>query len=95
MKLLYTPEAIDDLQRLRAFIETKNPEAAARIGRNLIQEISKLKTLPYIGRKVAKAPNPKVVRDLSIDSYIVRYLVLNEEVHVLRIWHKRENWANK
>ena len=94
MKLLYTPEAIDDLQRLREFIEVKNPEAVARIGQNLIQGISKLKDLPYMGRKVLKAPNPEMVRDLSVDMYIARYLVLENEIHVLRIWHKRENWAN-
>lgn len=42
MKLLYTPEAISDLTRLREFIELKNPETAERIGQDLVQGISRL-----------------------------------------------------
>lgn len=95
MKLYYTPESIGDLARLREFIANKNPEAAQRIGTELATGISKLKELPYLGRKVSKAPNPEAVRDLAVSLYIVRYLVLENEIHVLRIWHKREDWANE
>ncbi len=31
MKLLYSPESINDLIRLREFIEIKNPQTAKRI----------------------------------------------------------------
>ncbi len=92
MKLLYTPDAISDLQRLREFIAEKNPEAAARVGSQLMRDISNLVSLPYMGRKVLRAPNPEMVRDLSAGAYIVRYLILNDEIHVLRVWHKREDW---
>lgn len=94
MRLLYTPEAIDDLRRLREFIAENNPEAAERIGSELVGGINKLVDLPFLGRKVLKAPNPEMVRDLSVGSYIVRYLLLENELHVLRVWHKREDWAN-
>lgn len=69
MKLLYTPEAIDDLRRLREFIAINNPEAAERIGADLVQGITKLTHLPYLGRKVSKAPNPDMVGDLSVSMY--------------------------
>lgn len=94
MKLLYTPEAINDLRRLREFIAEKNPEAAEKIGPQLMADISRLTTLPYLGRKVQRAPNPEKVRDLSSGTYIVRYLILDDEIHVLRVWHKREDWAS-
>lgn len=94
MIISYTPEAVDDLQRLRAFIAEKNPTAAQKIAEELLTGIAMLKELPNLGRKVAKAPNPEIMRDLSVSLYIVRYLILGEEIHILRIWHKRENWSN-
>jgi len=94
MRLLYTPEAITDLRRLREFIAEKNPEAAEKVGPQLVADISRLTTLPYLGRKAQRAPNPEVVRDLSSGAYIVRYLILDDEIHVLRIWHKCEDWAS-
>ncbi len=94
MKLLYTPEAFHDLKRVRKFIADNNPEAAQRIGSELVEGISKLKDFPHIGRQVPKAPNPEMVRDISVGMYIVRYLVLENEINILRIWHKREDWAS-
>ena len=94
MKLLYTPEAIMDLRRLREFIAQKNPEAAEKVGPQLVADISRLTTLPYLGRKTLRAPNPEMVRDLSAGAYVVRNLILGDEIHVLRVWHKREDWAS-
>ena len=36
MKLRFTPEAIEDLTRLRDFIEKNNPTAAQRIAKDLL-----------------------------------------------------------
>ncbi|MGJ0514764.1 MAG: type II toxin-antitoxin system RelE/ParE family toxin [Methylomicrobium sp.] len=91
MIISYTPEAVEDLQRLRAFIAEKNPASAQKIAAELLAGIAKLKDLPNLGRKAAKAPNPEMMRDLSVSLYIVRYLILDDEIHILRIWHKREN----
>jgi plasmid stabilization system protein ParE len=92
--VFYTPEARDDLQRLRAFIAENNPAAAQKIAADLLAGIAMLKEPPYLGRKVEKAPNPEIMRDLSVSLYIVRYLILGDEIHILRIRHKRENWSS-
>ena len=94
MIIFYTPEASEGLQRLRTFIAEKNPAAAQQIAVDLLAGIAMLKELPYIGRKVTKAPNPEIMRDLSVSLYIVRYLILDDEIHILRICHKRENWSS-
>jgi plasmid stabilization system protein ParE len=57
--IFYTPEARDDLQRLRAFIAEKNPATAQQIAVDLLAGIVMLKELPYLGRKVEKAPTRK------------------------------------
>ena len=90
MKLTYTPEAISDLIRLREFIEIKNPQAAERIARELIKGIGQLKNFPFMGVEVEEAPDPEMIRDLIIGSYLARYLVHSSEVHILRIWHHKE-----
>lgn len=95
MKLFYTPEALADLQRLRAFIAEHNPAAARKVGTQLAADISALTTQPLLGRKTRHAPNPEVVRDLLARAYVVRYLILDNEIHVLRIWHQREDWSSR
>jgi len=90
MKLLYTPEAIDDLQRLKEFIEVKNPIAARKAAINIKEGINKLIVFPKIGLPVRKAPDPETIRDLYILKYAVRYLIQNQAICILRIWHNKE-----
>ena len=94
MKIRYSPEAIDDLQRLVEFVEDKNPFAARRIAINLQEGVDKLKQFPRIGLPVLKASDPEQVRDLYISNYTVRYLITDEIIYVLRIWHNKENEKN-
>ena len=90
MKINYSPESISDLTRLREFIEVKNPVAAKRIATELIAGISKLKIFPRMGLPVKRAPEPEVIRDLFIGRYTVRYLVSNQDIFILRVWHGKE-----
>jgi len=91
MRISYTLEAIDDLKRLREFIEVKNPLAAQGVATSLLKGISQLKTFPYLGVEVQQAPNPDMVRDLIIDNYIARYLIHSKKIDVLRVWHQKED----
>jgi toxin ParE1/3/4 len=91
MNLRFAPEAIEDLIRLRGFIEKNNPTAARRIARDLLLGMEKLKVFPEIGLKVERAFEPHRIRDLYIGNYTVRYLIGDGEIVVLRLWHGREN----
>ena len=91
MNIQYTPEAVSDLSRLREFISEKNPYAAQRIAGELLEGINKLLTFPQMGIPVTHAPNPSLVRDLFVGSYTVRYLLADETIHILRIWHSKES----
>jgi addiction module RelE/StbE family toxin len=91
MRISYTPESIDDLKRLREFIEVKNSLAAQRIATSILKGISQLKTFPYLGVEVLQAPNPEMVRDLVIGNYIARYLIRSKEIDILRVWHHKED----
>ena len=90
MKLSYSREAVSDLIRLRAFIASKNPEAAQKIARLIQKGITQLKTSPYLGVEVELAPNPEMIRDLIVGNYIARYLIHQKHVYILRVWHHKE-----
>jgi len=91
MNLRFAPEAIEDLIRLRVFIEKNNPTAAQRIARDLLLGMEKLKVFPEIGLKVDRAFEPHRIRDLYIGNYTVRYLIGDGEIVVLRLWHGKES----
>jgi len=90
VKISYTNQAIDDLERLRKFIEPKNPFAARRISSELLDGISNLRSFPKMGLPVPRAPDPDTIRDLFIGQYTVRYLLEEDHVVILRIWHGKE-----
>lgn len=91
MRISYSPESIEDLRRLREFIEINNPMAAQKAAASILKGIQQLKSLPYLGVEVSQAPNPEMIRDLIIGNYIVRYLVNGEEIYILRVWHHKED----
>ena len=94
MKIKYSPESVGDLERVVEFVESKNPYAARRIAIDLQEGVEKLKQFPNIGLPVLKAPDPEVIRDLYINDYTVRYLITEELIYILRVWHHKENEKN-
>ena len=90
MKLAYTAAAVDDLERLRAFVREHNPQAAQRIVDRLQDAATQLLNYPLIGVATDRSPD---IRDLIVDDYLVRYLVAHADrrIIVVRIWHAKEN----
>ena len=91
MKLIYSPEAVEDLVRLRAFISKWNPAAPARIAKDLVARIKNIRDFPEMGVAVQEADDPEALRDVIFGKYIVRYVVHARVVAVLRIWHHLED----
>ena len=91
MKISYSEDAVKDLKRLRKFIEIKNPQAAQLAAASLKKGISQLKEFPRLGVKVSLAPDPNIIRDLVIGNYLARYLITNDVIYILRIWHHKED----
>jgi toxin ParE1/3/4 len=90
VRLVYSQEAVADLARLRAFIASNDPTAAARIAADLVARINGLCAFPEMGRSVSQAPEPDSIRDFIFSKYVVRYAVRGAAVVILRIWHHHE-----
>lgn len=90
MKIQYTPESLNDLWRLRDFLEEKNSVVAKRVSQEIKNGIKKLKQFPKLGTMVDRAPDPEVMRDLYLGNYTVRYLIGPSQIIILRVWHGKE-----
>ena len=88
LMLKFTHSANQDLKRLRQFIADKNPQAATRVSQRLRTAIKNLLKQPLMGTKVEEWPN---IREIYVDDYIVRYLITETHLIVLRLWHGKED----
>ena len=97
MRLVFLPKAAHDLVRLREFVESKNPEAAARIAQRLYAAAEQLLRKPDLGRPIEGTAFRKLVIRMRRTAYVMRYRVSPERdaVFIVRIWHGRERQPQK
>jgi toxin ParE1/3/4 len=84
--IIFSPQAIADLESVVRFIARDNPEAALRLGDALIDRVAILRDFPELGSKYPKRPG---IRKLVSRPYLVFYRYRKNEnaVDVLRYWH--------
>lgn len=90
MKIIYTHKALDDLKRLHKFISNENPKAAVDASKRLLNAIYRLIDFPLLGKKIKGTHSNESFRDLVTGNYVIRYVVLKKEIHILNIWHGKE-----
>jgi addiction module RelE/StbE family toxin len=85
-KIIFSPQAIEDLEANLRFISKNNPEAALRIGNALIDRVAILENFPLLGSRYAKRPG---LRKLVSRPYVIFYRFREKEniVDILRYWH--------
>ncbi len=85
-KIIFSPQAIADLEAAVCFIAESNPESATRFGHALIDRVTILENFPLLGPPYSKRPG---VRKLASRPYIIFYRVREAEnlVDILRYWH--------
>lgn len=90
MTPVWSPEAIDDLAALRAYIE-HDPAAAQRVALHIIQNVETLlPDNPEIGRP-GRVPG---TRELVIPRtpFVVPYRLVGSTIQILRIFHGARRW---
>jgi plasmid stabilization system protein ParE len=92
VKLIVSPGAQQNLERLYEFLADKNPDAARRVVGTLTRAVESLDMLPDRGRPSATVGVRELVVPFGRSAYIVRYVHMpgTEEIIILRIWHGRE-----
>ncbi|HEY5041050.1 MAG TPA: type II toxin-antitoxin system RelE/ParE family toxin [Verrucomicrobiae bacterium] len=85
-KIIFSPQAVADLEAAVRFIAVENPQAATRFGNALIDRVAILENFPLLGPPYSKRPG---VRKLISRPYIIFYRFREKEnsVDILRYWH--------
>lgn len=94
MNIVWSPEAIDDLASLRAYIAEDSSAAAQRV---VLRILNNNETLlpdnPRIGRP-GRVPG---TRELVVPRtpFIVPYRIQGRTIHILRIYHGARRWPDR
>jgi plasmid stabilization system protein ParE len=91
-QLIWSPQALLDVQRLYRFLAPKNQDAAKRAVTAIRQSVKVLSLQPGMGRPVEGMDNE--FRDWIIDfgdsGYVARYRSEVEKVIILAVRHQKE-----
>jgi plasmid stabilization system protein ParE len=87
-----SPDAVEDVERLRSFLNQNNPDATRRALAVIWAAIDRLQEFPDLGMPTEDADIRQIVVRFGASGYIVRYAALPEtkDILVTRIWHGRE-----
>ena len=94
MKLLYSPEALTDLQMIKAYVTSQfGAEKGLEAVRDLKQSIRKLLKYPNLGHSLDD------IIDVSTDNYYffinpnyVIYSIDSNEIHIVRILNEKQDF---
>ena len=91
-QLIWSPQALHDVQRLYRFLASKNLESAKRAVTAIRQGVNVLSLQPGMGRPVEDMENE--FRDWIIDfgdgGYVARYRIDGQQVIILAVRHRKE-----
>ena len=92
MKVRITWPALEDLERIHAYISKDNPVAASRVVTRLIDRAMELAHAPFQGREVDE-PNARVIV-IPRFRYFVFYTVEGDEIYITHFRHtsRRRPW---
>jgi plasmid stabilization system protein ParE len=90
--IVFSPDAVADVERLRTFLDQVNPEAARRAMAVILNAIERLREFPELGMPTGDADIRQIVVRFGTSGYIVRYTVVTvtSDILITRIWHGRE-----
>ncbi|MBW4642994.1 MAG: type II toxin-antitoxin system RelE/ParE family toxin [Goleter apudmare HA4340-LM2] len=90
-QVVWLPEALEDIIRLRSFLEDKSQEAAKRAAEVIRGGAKLLADFPAIGKPINDGTGRReLFLPFGTGSYVLRYRMDQEIVVIIRVWHSRE-----
>jgi plasmid stabilization system protein ParE len=85
-KIIFAPQALEELEQIVRFIAQDDPVAAERFGNYLIDRAELLIQFPELGTPYRKRPN---VRRILSKPYFIYYRVRRNEqvIEIMDFWH--------
>lgn len=93
MRIVFSPQARDDLRDIFLYIADDNPDAARALLKRIRRRIIDLNDGPHLGR-TGRVPG---TRELVIPGtpYIVPYQVSSDQLQILRVYHGFRRWPER
>lgn len=89
--VLFTHDAIDDIDRIRQHLETFSARGATGPLLTLLEKLELLQQFPLMGTRCQFAVDGNELRDLVVARFIARYMVRGNDIVVLRVWLHIQN----
>jgi toxin ParE1/3/4 len=90
MRVRWTTDAADDLERICDYIAQSRPDSARRVAQSVIERIGTLETFPHLGRP-GRVQGTREVTFPPLP-FVAVYEVHEEQIVVLRILHGAQRW---
>jgi len=90
--ILLSPDAVLDVERVRGFLDERNPDAAKRALAAIWRALEQAQAFRELGALTADGDIRQLVVRFGSSGYIARYTVLPDtgDILVIRLWHGRE-----
>ena len=85
-RLVWSPEAIEDIEAIAAYIERDSPHYARVVASRLVETAESIPDFPKIGRIVPEAGDPDL-RERFVYSYRLIYRLDQQRVLILAVIH--------
>ena len=86
-RVIFSPAALRDLERLRTFLRPKNPVATKRGAAAIIQTIQTLAVYPEMGHPTGNLDERELLIDFGRDGYVALYRHDRGAVVILAGWN--------
>jgi len=93
MKVIWSPEAREDLREIYSTLAVENPYAARALHERIQEGVQLLRDNPHIGRP-GRVPGTKELV-ISGTPYIVPYQVRERRLDLLRVYHTARKWPER
>ena len=91
--VIWTKVAKADLRGIYDFIAHDSRFYAKKVTQGITEKTDILESHPFIGRVVAEIGD-ETIREISLYAYRIIYQLMDEQVFILAIAHKRQNLKN-
>jgi len=92
MKLVWLPQAGDDIQRLFDFLLERDALAARRMLAKIREGAETLSEHPQAGKRMdEETERRELFVPFGVGAYVLRYRLQADRVVVIRVWHSRES----
>lgn len=91
-EVVWLPEALEDMCRLRLFLEDKSPAAASRMAGTVLAGVNLLRDFPERGKPFNDGTNRReLYLPFGAGAYVLRYRIDLNIIAIIRVWHSRES----